>query len=234
MAQKTVVLPDIGEVILVKRRGTKNLRLTIQPNGKVRVGLPFWAPYSAAIHFANQRSEWIRQNSPDQFYNFLEHGQNIGKSFILQFIPAQENNIIKTRLRENLIIVSGQEKFSSAPMQKKATQACERALKKEAQVLLAPRLNEISTQHKLPYKQIKIKRMLSRWGSCSQDGTVTLNYFLVQLPWPLIDYVLVHELAHTKHLNHSRDFWNYVESILPNAKTLRKEIKAFRPILMPG
>jgi predicted metal-dependent hydrolase len=118
-------------------------------------------------------------------------------------------------------------------VQKAARKACERALKKEAEVLLGRRLQEISGRQALIYKNLKVKRLKTRWGSCSQDGIITLNYYLIQLPWELIDYVIVHELAHTRHLNHSRDFWNLVESIIPRAKERRKIIRNYRPVLLP-
>jgi predicted metal-dependent hydrolase len=235
MAQKIVDIPGIGEVILSKRRGAKNLRLTIQPNGQVRVGLPAWAPYSTAIKFALNRTEWINLNLKQYQATALQNGDFIGKSYQLKFasgvlaVPA-----IKTRLGPNTITVTSHLDSSDLSVQASAAKACERALKKEAGELLGRRLAEVAEQYDFRYKDLRIKRLTSRWGSCSPDGRITLNYFLVQLPWHLIDYVIVHELTHTQHHNHSSNFWKHFEGVLPNVKQLRKEIKLYHPVLLPN
>jgi predicted metal-dependent hydrolase len=234
MSQRTVVLPDIGEVLLVKRRGAKNLRLSIQPDGKIRVGLPYWAPYASAIQFAKMRSGWILQNVENNRPKILQTGHKIGKSHSLHLNQDPSAYRVSSRVKADLIVVKGHLHPTSLPMQTKAAAACERALKKESIKLLGDRIHQISAETSLSFKELKIKRMVSRWGSCSQTGTVTLSYFLVQLPWHLIDYVLVHELAHTKHLNHSPEFWELVEKTMPDAKRLKKEIKTYRPILLPA
>jgi predicted metal-dependent hydrolase len=83
----------------------------------------------------------------------------------------------------------------------------------------------------LSYHSVKVKRLASRWGSCSSNKVITLNFFLMQLPWPLIDYVLIHELIHTRHMNHSPDFWNDFERIHPGAKNTRNILKQYRPVI---
>lgn len=234
MSQKIVELPDVGEVILSKRRGAKNLRLTIQPGGKVKVGMPAWAPYSAGINFALGRKEWILENLKEHTAKTLADGHRIGKSYRLSisFEPAAKQT--SARVGANVIRVRSHLAPSSADVQTKAAKACERALRIEAANLLNSRVKELSGRHGFEYKDLRIKRLVSRWGSCSQDGLITLNYFLVQLPWHLIDYVILHELVHTKHLNHSPEFWSEFERIFPRAKVLRKEINGYRPVLLPG
>ena len=78
---------------------------------------------------------------------------------------------------------------------------------------------------KLGYKEIKFKKMKSRWGSCSSDRVLTFNTALVKLTKEQIDYVVVHELAHLVYMNHSKEFHNLVESYFPDSKRVKKEIK---------
>lgn len=234
MAQKIVELPGIGTVTLAKRRGSKNLRLSIQPDGRVRVGLPVWAPYSAGISFALSRADWIRSHTATIQKPMLKHGQRIGKSYRLEFMSVPSANRTQARLGINSITISSNLALEHQLVQNRAAKAAERALKKEAEALLGARLKQLSARHSLPYKSLRIKKLSSRWGSCSSQAVITLNYFLIQLPWNLIDYVIVHELAHTRHLNHSRDFWALVEGIIPDAKGRRRQIKNYRPIILPN
>ena len=70
--------------------------------------------------------------------------------------------------------------------------------------------------------------------SCDQDGDITLNSLLVQLPWELIDYVILHELTHTLEMNHSKAFWSQLQKICPNSPKLKKQIKNYQPQIYPG
>ncbi len=75
------------------------------------------------------------------------------------------------------------------------------------------------------YDKITIRDQKSRWGSCSSNGTLSFNYRLMLAPPRVLDYVVVHELCHLTHMNHSADFWNMVASILPDYKEYRKWLK---------
>jgi len=90
---------------------------------------------------------------------------------------------------------------------------------------LPSRLKYFSDKMGLEYSEIKFRKMKSMWGSCNSKGVITLNSELMKVKKELIDYVLVHELAHLKHMNHSKDFHKLVERYLVNSYSLRKELK---------
>jgi hypothetical protein len=73
--------------------------------------------------------------------------------------------------------------------------------------------------------KVVIKDQKTRWGSCSKKGNINLNWRLIMAPLHVIDYVVVHELCHLKVMNHSKDFWNLVESIQPNNHERRRWLK---------
>ena len=78
----------------------------------------------------------------------------------------------------------------------------------------------------IPYPRLTIRQMKSRWGVCNtRDKRVTLNLELIKMLPQCLDYVIVHELSHLIHANHSKDFWNLVEENYPNYKTVRKIMK---------
>lgn len=81
-------------------------------------------------------------------------------------------------------------------------------------------------QEKIPYPKLKIRTMKTRWGVCNiRDNSVTLNTKLIEYTIDKLDYVIIHELSHFIHFNHSKAFWNQVQKYTPNYKQIRKELK---------
>jgi predicted metal-dependent hydrolase len=235
MATKTVSIPDIGEVTLYKKRGNRSLRLSIGPNGRIRVSLPYWLPYAAGEQFAVSKADWIAANRPRTESPLLQHGHGIGKSHRLYFEAGPEGNKLSTRLEGNAIRVCYPRTYQEHDdaVQQAAHRASLRALRKEAQALLPQRLQALAHQFGFDYKSVGVKPLKSRWGSCTSEQDITFNIFLMQLPWHLIDYVIVHELTHTKVMQHGAPFWAEMEKHLPNAKALRKQMANHHPVLVP-
>ncbi len=90
---------------------------------------------------------------------------------------------------------------------------------------LTPRVEYFAHKMNLKFNTLKFRKMRSRWGSCSSKRVITLNSELIKVKKELIDYVIVHELAHLVHMNHSKDFHSLVELYLPLSKALRKELR---------
>ena len=110
-------------------------------------------------------------------------------------------------------------------VQNKAKNAILRALKKEAEVLFHPRLKELAAIHGFNYRELQLRYLKSRWGSCSSKSDITLNTMLLTLPWELIDHVILHELLHTKVLKHGPEFWEEFERLAPGARKPSKRLK---------
>jgi predicted metal-dependent hydrolase len=94
--------------------------------------------------------------------------------------------------------------------------ALERHLQNLARTELANRTWELAGAHQLAVKRVVVRNQKSRWGSCSFNGTISLNWRLIQLPAGVRDYIIVHELMHLRELNHSPRFWAEVEKVCPN------------------
>ncbi len=234
MAYKQFVLEDIGLVTVMKRKGTHNLRMSITSKGSVRVTIPSWSPYHAGVAFARSKADWIMQHTPKQ-RPALKDGDQIGKAHRLVFMPTDSHKSVKatSHIRGSEIRVHYPATLSSsdAMVQSSAEAAAIRALKLQAQNLLPQRTATLATQHGYTYKSIAIKNLKSRWGSCDQDKNIIYNLFLMQLPWQLIDYVIIHELCHTKVLRHGDPFWREMERHLPTARVLRKQVHEYQPVL---
>lgn len=235
MATKTVTIPDIGEVTLYKKRGNRSLRLSIAHNGKIRVSLPYWLPYAAGEQFAKSKTDWIAAQQQRTTTALLEHGHRIGKEHTLYFEAVPPSVKLSTRIEQQTIRVCHPRttSFDHTTVQQAAHRASLRALRKEAQAHLPERLEALAAQYGFVYNSVGVKPLKSRWGSCTSKQDITFNIFLMQLPWHLIDYVIVHELTHTKIMQHGAPFWAEMEKHLPNAKSLRKQMSAYQPVLHP-
>ncbi len=105
----------------------------------------------------------------------------------------------------------------------------EKWLREAFRVHTEKRAQEYSEEFNFEYNRIAIKDTKTRWGSCSSKKNLNFNWRLVFTPLECIDYVIVHELAHTKEMNHSKKFWYIVESIMPNYKELRNILRTYEP-----
>lgn len=119
--------------------------------------------------------------------------------------------------------------FENEHVQQLLKSFIEKALRHEAKRILPQRLQQLAGQYKFTYSGLRINKSRTRWGSCNSKGNINLSYSLMLLPNHLIDYVLLHELCHTKEMNHSERFWKLMNDVTNhNAKELRKELKGYR------
>jgi len=125
-------------------------------------------------------------------------------------VVNRENDTIKVRgiISERIILLKALENY----------------LKALAKDYFGYRLDYYSQKYQLNYNRLTIRGQKTRWGSCSSKKNISLNYKLLFIEKELANYVILHELAHTKHLNHSVLFWETLEEICPNAKLLDKQL----------
>jgi predicted metal-dependent hydrolase len=234
MPHKEFDVNGIGKIEIYKRRNNRSLRLTVANDGSIRLTMPLWTPYRIGVAFLNSKIDWISKQCQKRTKTLIYNGAPIGKShhiffkFIDDFVP------VSCSIKQNDIIVKYglANDINDTSVQSKAEAACFKALKTQSLKLLDYRLKELAELHDFNFKQFKVKKLKSRWGSCDQQHNLVFNIFLIQLPWNLIDYVILHELTHTKVLHHGPSFWNELLKIEPKAKLLRKDLKMFHPNLL--
>ena len=141
----------------------------------------------------------------------------------------RERFLAHSELGEMRIICPLTADFTDSNLQDWLRKVIEEALRRNAKIILPPRLYMLSEKHRLPYESVQINSSRGRWGSCSSRKKINLSYFLVLLPKHLIDYVLLHELCHTCEMNHGDRFWDLLNGLTDGkALELREELKRYK------
>jgi predicted metal-dependent hydrolase len=130
----------------------------------------------------------------------------IGQTWLIEYTPAPVTQIRMSELDDSVLILWGNTANESL-----CQAALTQWLTRKALQHLTPWMRRLSEDLGLPCNRIRFRGQKTRWGSCSSQKNISLNYKLLCLPAPLVNYVFIHELAHTIHMNHSDEFWHLVE-----------------------
>lgn len=221
MPTKHYIDPNIGEIVVYKRISSKKISLRVS-NNKIKVFQPKWLSFYLGFKFAKSHESWIIEQKNNINLKKIENGQLVGKKHIINFVKSDKNRGYIKNNSINIYFNVEVNTYKDQIIQDIAKKTIKRALHIEAKDLLTERIKNISRSNNIYYSELRVRPMRSRWGSCDSKKNITLNIYLMLMPWDLIDYVIVHELIHTKVLNHSADFWNQLYSIMPDYK-LRKQ-----------
>jgi predicted metal-dependent hydrolase len=146
------------------------------------------------------------------------------------FVCEKEEWILEAQRHMVAVREKREEKYgprTTLPRIRQGT-ATYRAAIAEARALVTERLHYFSTLGGFKYGTVSVRNQKSRWGSCSATGNLSFNYRVIHLPPELVDYLIVHELSHTKHHNHSAAFWAEVGKYIPQHKLRRAELHRYR------
>lgn len=147
----------------------------------------------------------------------------LGKVYKLSHLHNREGSKHKISLEAETLSIESPFSSTIGP-----AEIFDQFLKFQGRKYLVARCEELAKQYDFPLTKVSIRGQRSRWGSCSRRGSISLNYKLMQFRYEMIDYVILHELCHLRHMNHSQRFWNEVGRYLPNYKALDKELNKFR------
>lgn len=231
----TITDTEFGAIRVKRVHGAKNVRLRIATDGMLIATLPKRAPLLLVKQLVNSsrlelRSLFTKHVSSSK--KLYENNQKVGASHTLTFI-TDTMNAPKTKLVGQSIIVTIPEilDWDGEPVQTVVREGVTKALRKEANAYLPRRLSHLAETYGFSYVNVRYTNAKSRWGSCSSTGTLSLNIALMQLPMELIDYILLHELCHTREMNHSEQFWGMVEEVCPDYRSFKRQLKHYTPYL---
>ena len=200
------------------RSHRRTIALVVERDGKLTVRAPLRMAEKNIHEFVESHAEWIARNQAKvqatplpqqkQYINgeaFLYLGKAYPLHIVLPQRPALQFDGVTFRLAKSA--------------QPRAEQAFIRWYKAQALEVISGRVQALAGKYGFTYQKIRISSARTRWGSCSSRGTLSFTYRLVMAIPAVIDYVVIHELVHTKIKNHSKTFWSRVEAILPEYKT---------------
>lgn len=219
---------EFGEIKVIRNSG-RYLRLNVRTNSQIVLSIPRRASIVQANRFldesrASLRSTLAKLNSR----NVISDGDIIGRHHKLIIREGLSPGIKLMDQSVTVTTVSGMDELAK---QQLIHRGASKALRSEAERFLPKRIHSLASKFGYKYERLRLTYAKSRWGSCSTNGTISLNVALMNLPDELIDYVIMHELTHTHHMNHGRDFWNELESNLPGAKQLSAQLKSYSPYI---
>jgi len=212
--------PSIDFVIIRQRRARRYI-LRVRPDGVVRVTIPRGGSRAEALRFLESHSDWVVRER-QRIRSLGDRRWLDGSSILLRGAPV----LVAVHGEGGAKVVSyGERLLSIPPDAVDLRPAIEKDLRALARLELGPRLHEIARMHALAVRGVSIRNQRSRWGSCSRDGNISLNFRLVQFPPEVRDYVLLHELMHLKQQNHSVRFWRLVKDACPGFREAERWLK---------
>ncbi len=209
-----------GAIQVRHSRRARRLRIDVSARKGVIVVVPEGTPRASVERFVRARRDWIRRardrvaaeaaaqvppGAPEQPERLELRA--LERSLRVQTLPAARQRTIDTG---DCLRLEGVERAPQVRAQ------LARWLKRETRRTLVPRLEALAGAHALHFERASVRGQRTRWASCSGRGTISLNFRLLFLPPRLVDHVLLHELAHTRHLDHSQRFWKLLARLDPD------------------
>jgi len=230
-AQSSTVQPlQIGTrtipLLVVRNPRARRYLLRVQPDGSARVTIPRGGSLAQAQSFVERHRDWLEQHLQRlQSQPRVSSSWQIGTEIYFRGEPVRIEADGAGDIR------FGTERLLVKDIGADLRPAIEHHLRKLGTRELPPRVLELAARHQLPVKRVSVRNQRSRWGSCSRRGTISLNWRLIQTPVHVRDYIIFHELAHLRQMNHSDKFWLEVERLCPDYLTAEKWLKTNRQLL---
>ena len=223
---------DFGKIHFVVRRSARNITMRVKEDG-LHVTTPPYRSITALLEAIAPFRERLRnvcsEVKPKPFdLNFSIEAE----CFRLKLETSPLKNFTVSMRDETVVIACpAHADFTTDRVQTLVKNAVMRAMRKKAEEYLPPLLQYWSSLYDLPYNKVTISKARSRWGSCSSKRDISLSLYLMLLPAHLMDYVILHELAHTREMNHGPKFWELLNQLTDGkALALRKELRMHRPV----
>ena len=211
----------------------KNIYLQIK-NGKVIVKVPYYVTNKQIEEIVYKKYNWIQKSLEkyNQKNNELKKYQEgeiykiLGKEYILK-INYEETNQIKVDITDCNIIINLPFTYKMEPnLSNKIEKIINKMYMQIIQKQLDYTMKKVTNMVGLAPKKYRVRDMKSAWGSCSSTKNISIALKLIEYSPKAFEYVVLHEVCHLKHMNHSKQFWQMVEGYMPDYKKYKKELNS--------
>lgn len=222
---------ELGTIIICLNRRARRYRIAIS-DGKVIATLPPNGNETALMLLIEKNREIIKQalQTIPRRPRLDEQTQLQTATFRVQIGRQGRSDRFMMSLKDGVlqIVCPLNTDFTDDFTQDTLRQMIMAAMRHEAKRLLPARVDELAERHGFSHGTVRITSSRTRWGSCNSLHNINLSLHLMQLPWHLIDYIILHELCHTLEMNHSDRFWALMDKVTHgNSKALRQELKQY-------
>lgn len=183
--------------------------------------------------FVTSKQDWLRRTS--KYYERLREKCGGFDPGTLLFRGERYRAVIVNDLRFSVIVSDALKTITfHVPDKRKAKRYQEHWYRLQTAAIIEERLPVLAEKMELKYNRASIKKQRSRWGSCSRKGNLNFNLMLAAAPPKVVDYVIIHELAHLKVLDHSAAFWAHVDAVDPEYRIHKDWLSNFAPLIKIG
>ena len=222
---------ELGTIIICLNRRARRYRIAIS-DGKVIATLPPNGNEAALLSLIEKNRERIKQAlaTTPRRPRLDEQSDLQTATFRVQIGRQGRPGRFVMSLRDGILRIAcpPETDFTDDFTQDTLRQMIMAAMRHEAKRLLPARVDELAERHGFSHGTVRITSSRTRWGSCNSLHNINLSLHLMQLPWHLIDYIILHELCHTLEMNHSDRFWALMDKVTDGkSQLLRKELKQY-------
>ena len=211
-----------------KSKRARRLSIKVFPRGRVEVVVPHRTSAKAVQEFVEANQDWIRR-SQESFAKIVPQEPfvlpnaidlpSIGESFRVRYERRSGAKSVNYRCNNGVVTLTGKTGDDTL-----CVNALKRWLASVARKAFLPQLQALSVETDNPFQRMHVRGQRTCWGSHSSTGTISINYCLLFLEPALVRYLMIHELCHARHMNHSRRFWRRVGRFEPDYRRLDKSL----------
>lgn len=219
-----MIKPDV-----LIRTNRRSLSLSISKNGELVVRAPRKLSMQYILTFIKEKEKWINEKKKEILNNSFNNKPFLNYEYFLfcgkKFKRVEQCGIKKIELTENefvLPVINDESKMIILASNWYINQS---------KTILENRVEYFANLMQINYSKIVVMNNKRRWGACTQNGVIKFNFRIVMLPHKAIDYVIIHELTHLLEFNHSPAFYKIIESIMPDYKSAKNELKKYDFVL---
>jgi predicted metal-dependent hydrolase len=239
-------LADCPPITYTRRRGQKSIRIRVKSD-QIAVSAPYFCAEKAIHAFVNEKESWIRSAlnrmnrkriSQQNLLEYHQHDLLLRGEWVPITVrharPGEKKWLLTERKGRidayppDTDIYNSRNLFSSL---ENAVITVPDEVKRDflfevARAELPIRFNEIASELPFKWTRLFIRSQRTKWGTCSSKGNISLNWRLIMCPPEIVRYLVVHELCHTVHMNHSKSYWKLVHKYFPNVDSANKWLKS--------